>query len=379
MTAPSHSWRESLIDLFDTLHQQPERSWQEWQTTKRMAAKLTELGWRVQEFARFPGFMAEIGPTEGPVVALRTDMDALWQEVDGAWRANHSCGHDAHMTIVYGAAALLTDERPSDARIRVLFQPAEEVGEGALRLVDAGALQDVEMLFGLHLRPQSELALGRMSAAIRHGAAIQLDGHITGRAAHAARPHEGRNPIETAAAIVQAMATIHGDPLVPHSVKMTKLHAGGESTNIVPDSAHFTLDVRAAANDVMEVLVEQIHRRIAPIATAYDTPVAVEARSRVVAAVVGDRARALLQRAIVHSMGESALAPDVSTTGGEDFHFYTEQLPSLEATMLGVGCGLTPGLHAPHMRFETSILPEAAQIMAVAARLASEELKTVRE
>ncbi len=372
-------WEADLLELFAELHRQPEPSWREWKTSERLAARMAALGWRIQPFTEFPGFTAEIGPVTGPVIALRTDLDALWQEVDGLWKANHSCGHDAHMTIVYGAATLLTAGRPANQRLRVLFQPAEEVGEGALRLVSAGALQDVQMLFGLHLRPQIELPLGKMSAAIRHGAAIQLDGVIEGTAAHAARPQEGRNAIETAAAIVQAIGLVHGDPLVPHSAKVTRLQAGGESTNIIPDRALFSVDVRAATNEVMARLVEQIEQRVEATARAYGTHVTLEQRSRVVAAVVSERAKRCLERAIVSCLGENALAPDVQTPGGEDFHFYTEQLPQLQATMLGVGCNLKPGLHHPHMSFDTSVIPDAARVLAEAVRVASQRFKDVRE
>lgn len=157
---------------------------------KKIASILDELQVTYRLLGDVPGLIAEIG-TGDEVVAVRADIDALWQEVDGKWQANHSCGHDANITMVLGSLLLLKD-RPLKHRVRFIFQPAEEVGNGACAAFERGAVDGVSHLFGVHLRPIEELPLGKVSPAIHHGAAYFLDGTIRGIDAHGARPHQGK-------------------------------------------------------------------------------------------------------------------------------------------------------------------------------------------
>ncbi|WP_442870369.1 amidohydrolase [Aneurinibacillus sp. Ricciae_BoGa-3] len=200
--------------------------------------------------------MGELG--NGSIrVALRADMDALWQEINGKWQAIHSCGHDAHMTLVLGVIKVLNKLAYQPAgKLKVIFQPAEEKGTGALKMMDKGILDDVDYLYGVHLRPIQELAGGFASPAILHGAAQLIRGEIRGTSAHAARPHLGINAIDVGGALIQELSKIHTDPLVPSSIKMTRFVAGEKSENIIPDYAEFTLDVRAQTNEIMNQLLK---------------------------------------------------------------------------------------------------------------------------
>lgn len=374
---------EQLEKVFEHLHSHPEPSWAEVDTTAYLSRLMADLGWSVKTWEGETGLVADLVPAsrgaQVPVVALRADLDALWQEVDGEWRANHSCGHDAHMTAVYGAAVLLTASPPKDTVVRVIFQPAEETGDGALAMVRRGALDGVEMLFGLHLRPMEELPTGQLSPAIRNGAALQLDGVIHGEAAHGARPHLGINPIEVLIACAQAVNTLHVNPMVPHSAKLTQVHAGGKSTNVIPERAEFTFDLRAQTNQVLDQLAASVETRILGVASTCGASVELHRKSRVMAAEVGPDAQEVLKQAIVTELGETVLAADVVTPGGEDFHYYTAEVPSLQATMLGVGCNLTPGLHHPHMTFDKEMMIPAAQVLARAVRESGGKLKNMRD
>lgn len=180
------TYEEVIYGWFEHFHENPEVSWKEVETTKKIASILDEMGVNYKLFSDLTGLVAEIGQGK-EVIAIRADIDALWQEVDGEMRANHSCGHDANISIVLGALLQLKDQ-PLNKRIRFIFQPAEETGGGAIEMVKRGVVDDVSHLFGVHLRPIEELPLGKITPAIHHGAALFLNGSIHGIDAHGARP-----------------------------------------------------------------------------------------------------------------------------------------------------------------------------------------------
>ncbi|GER67501.1 amidohydrolase AmhX [Weizmannia acidilactici] len=357
---------EEILEIFDDLHAHPELSMEEYRTTQFLKEKLTGLGCRVKTFGDDPGVVAEFG-SESPVVGIRADMDALWQEVDGVFRANHSCGHDAHMAMVLGTLMYFKkmNIRPKGT-IRYIFQPAEEIGQGAKLMIKKGAVNDLEYLFGVHLRPVQETKNGHASPSILHGASATITGKIIGEDAHASRPHLGTNAIEVAASLVNELAHIHADPLVPHSVKMTQLQAGGTSTNIIPGQAHFSLDLRAQTNEVMEHLIGQVQRAVHTIAEFFNVKIELYVPDYLAAATMNREAADIMAAAIRECLGNDKCDPPLVTTGGEDFHFYAKKRPGLKTTMLGLGCGLTPGLHHPQMAFDRKAILTGVQILSSA-------------
>src|SRR5690606_9710697 len=153
--------KDKMLEIFHHLHHHPEVSWEEKETTTFLKNVLEKEGCRVQTFTHSTGLFAELG-SGNPVIAIRADIDALWQEVDGTFQANHSCGHDAHMTIVLGMMYLLK-EAILPGTVRFIFQPAEEKGTGALRMVEEKVVDGVDYLFGVHLRPIQEVRDGYAS------------------------------------------------------------------------------------------------------------------------------------------------------------------------------------------------------------------------
>lgn len=148
------------MEIFTHLHDHPEISWQEIETTNYIFDLLTQEGFSPKRFKNSTGLYVDIGHGT-PKVGLQTDIDALWQEVDGAFRANHSCGHDGHMTMAIGTLLLLKEQKPLlNGTIRVIFQPAEEKGTGALAVLEEGVIDDLDFLFGVHVRPVHELEDG---------------------------------------------------------------------------------------------------------------------------------------------------------------------------------------------------------------------------
>jgi amidohydrolase len=355
--------RPTMREMFDHLHENPEISWQETETTDYIASLLEKTSARIKRFDDCTGLLAEIGSGQ-PCIAIRADIDALWQEVDGTFTANHSCGHDAHMAMVLQTLFALEEKLTNGSgTVRFIFQPAEEKMEGALKMVEKGCVDDADYLFGLHLRPIQELRTGQFSPGIQHGAARFLEGTITGQDAHGARPHLNKNAIELGAEIIQMINNIHLDPMVPHSAKVTSFHGGGKSTNIIPGSATFSVDLRAQTNDVMTELTKKVEAILEAVANLYGVFVEAEMKSDVPAAVLHPDAIAHMEHGIAKAVGADALTPVIQTSGGDDFHFYTIKRPELKASMLAIGCGLHPGLHHPQMTFDQTVMPDATRIL----------------
>lgn len=361
------SIRELVQNTFDHLHEHAEISWEEVETTSYIKQLLTEAGCRVTTFDDCTGVIGEYGNFESdlPVVGIRADIDALWQEVDGEFRANHSCGHDAHMSIVLGVLwkLKLQPQLADSVALKFIFQPAEEKGEGALALAQKGVVDNVDYLFGIHLRPAQETPAGKASPVIIHGASASLTAEIKGDDAHGARPHLGHNAIEIAAQIVNMIGQIHLNPMFPHSVKMTSLHAGGKSINIIPGNATFSLDLRAQTNELMDQLKDQIDVILDSVRALYNTEIEILSEGGIVAAITNDEAIDIMRKAIVRTVGDQGLADPLVTPGGDDFHYYKIHKPDLKATMLGLGCGLSPGLHHPNMTFDHEAMMVGVDIL----------------
>lgn len=366
---------ERLQPIFNHLHENPEISWNEVETTKYIKSFLKSENLKPKTFENMTGLYVDIGKGT-PRVGFRTDMDALWQEVDGKFQANHSCGHDGHMTVALGVVLLLKDLAPTlPGAVRIIFQPAEEKAQGAKAMVEQGVVDSLQFLYGAHVRPLVELKDGTFAPALHHGAAKLFSGKIQGVEAHGARPEEGKNAIEIASAIIDGLKRIWISPTEQASIKMTQLHAGGTATNIIPANATFSIDARAQTNATMEVLTSGFEKVITAVSMMYDVSIPYQVDAHVAAAQVDDTAKMILKEAIIDVIGEENCAQEVITPGGEDFHFYTFLKPQLKTTMLGIGCGVTPGLHHPNMVFNQDRLSTSSVIITRALMLTLEYLE----
>ncbi|MFZ3576971.1 M20 peptidase aminoacylase family protein [Virgibacillus sp. DJP39] len=353
-------------ETFTFLHDHPEISWEEVNTTNYIAQLLKVNGCNVTTFDDCTGVVGEFGNfTNGkPVVAIRADMDALWQEVNGEYQANHSCGHDAHMAMALGLLWVLKENSLEDQiAIKFIFQPAEEKSSGALKMIEKGVIDNVEYLYGIHLRPAQETQMGYATPVIVHGATRKYRATIKGHDAHGARPHLNHNAIEIGAQLVNMMNKIHLDPRVPHTVKMTSFHAGGKSINIIPGSATFSLDMRAQSNELIDLLEQKVKGIFASISDLYDITISVDEVSGVVAAKTNKEAIGIMKQAITKSLGADKVGAPLVSPGGDDFHFYTLKKPTLKATMVGLGCNLKPGLHHPAMTFNKAAMLNGVKIL----------------
>lgn len=350
--------------IYQTLHAIPEVGFSEHKTAAFLEGALKQAGYTVTTGIGGTGVIGELaGPAPGPVIGLRADMDALQHTVDGEEKCVHSCGHDAHMTIVLAAAELLAQAPPAKGKLKIVFQPAEEKLDGALSMIQSGAVSDLDILIGLHLRPVQEAKIGQATPALYHGASYIATAAVKGLTAHGARPHLGVNAIDAAAAVVAAVNAIHLNPVEPWSVKTTKLQAGGATLNAIPDHADMAFDLRAQSSAVMDDLLAKLPKVIEAAAAAYGATATVTVKGGVPAAEYDPGLIAVAREAIAAVLGPEGVLDPIVTPGGEDFHYFTKKIPGLRSAYIGLGCDLTPGLHHPGMTFDLSALPKGVEIM----------------
>ncbi len=356
--------KERVEEVWQELHAIPEIGFEETRTSAYLAEKLSKAGYQVRTGIGGTGVTGLLDSGKpGHVVALRADMDALGHEVNGEKCAIHSCGHDAHCAIVLTVAEEMARKKLKSGKLKIIFQPAEELLTGALRAIEDGAVEDVDILLGLHLRPVQEAKKGQATPALYHGASYIMQAEVKGLAAHGARPHLGVNAIDAAAAIIQAVNAIHVDPVVPATVKTTKIQGGGPASNAIPEKASLTFDLRTQKNTSMQEVIEKTKRAVECGAASVGATASATVLGGCPAAEYDKELTELLARSIVNVLGEEGLLPPTITPGGEDFHFYVEKKPSLRAAYFGLGVDLTPGLHHPEMCFDQTALVNGVDIL----------------
>ena len=259
-----------LIGLRRHLHRHPELSGHEQQTAALVAGELRRWGWQVREGVGRTGVVAELGPQHlgggaaAPVVALRVDMDALpVEERTGLAYASsqqglmHACGHDIHTTVGLGVAQLLGDlqrRHPEliSARLRLLFQPAEETAQGAAWMRADGATQDVEALFGVHVFPSLPVGTIGVRSGSLTAAAGELEIEVLGESGHGARPHQSIDAIWIAARVVSGLQEAISrrlDALHPVVVSFGRIE-GGKAYNVIADHVRLLGTVRCLDTNV---------------------------------------------------------------------------------------------------------------------------------
>ena len=214
-----------INEVWPKLHALAEPAFKEVKTAAYLANFLRKLGYDVTENVGNTTALTAVldSGKPGPTVAVRTDVDCLlFKNEDGSLEPIHACGHDAHMTIALGVAKLLQEQGLACGRVKILCQPAEEIGRGALAMLEAGALDDVQYALGYHVMPKDMARSGQIIAQINWTACTLMEGEISGLAAHGSQPHLGVNAIDAGAAIVNAINALHSNPLLGGSIKTTQ-------------------------------------------------------------------------------------------------------------------------------------------------------------
>ena len=362
-----------VIELYDYLHTIPELGFQEHKTAAFLAEELTKAGFSVT--TNVGGTTGVVGVydsgIQGSTIALRGDIDALGHIVEGKLCAMHTCGHDAHSSMVLVAAEeLVKTGAITKGKLKIIFQPAEEIGTGALAMVKGGAIEDVDMILGLHLRPIEEASMGQATPALYHAASERLKAVFHGVSAHGARPHLGVNAIDAAVAAITAVNAIHLNPTESYSIKATQMIADAGVTNAIPNEATVIWDVRSEFNPTMGKLLEKAKAAIIAGAATVGATVNVTNYFAIPAAEYSDEAIDVLTEAIIEVYGNEGLCPPIKTAGGEDFHYYIKEKPSIKAGYFGLGCDLTPGLHNPSMKFNKDALEQGKNVLIAATKIA---------
>ncbi|MGN6128877.1 MAG: amidohydrolase [Nocardioidaceae bacterium] len=371
---------DELLGLRRDLHAHPELAWHEERTTALVAKRLGDAGIDVQLLPR-SGLLAEVGDEAGPTVALRADLDGLPVDdlTTDPWASTvpgvaHACGHDVHTTALLGAGLALHalhGREPLQGRVRLLFQPAEEVMPGgALELISAGVLEGVTHAFGLHCDPS--LDVGRVG--LRHGpitgAADALTVRLTGKGGHTSRPHLTQDLTYALATLVTELPAVLSrrlDPRAGARVVWGMVRAGS-AKNVIPSAGEAAGTVRmldavawADAEGLIRALIDQI---VAP----YGVDADVTYVRGVPPVVNGPEQTALLTQAVTGVLGEGGAVPTQQSLGGEDFGWYLETVPGAMGR-LGTRTpgGPTYDLHQGDLRIDERSVAVGAKVLAAAA------------
>ena len=328
-----------MVEIRRDLHRHPELSHQETRTARFAAARCRELGYTVHEGVGGTGVIADLqGRGPGPTVMYRADMDALpVDEADGDRPVRsevpgvmHACGHDGHVAIALGVAEVMAGLRDEwRGTLRLCFQPAEEIAGGAEPMIEAGALEGVERVLGLHL--WAPLGTGRVAVTggSLFGSADEFRMVIRGTGGHGGLPHLSVDPVVAAAHVVVALQTLVSREVAPDQpvVVTVGMIRGGRAHNIIAEEVQLNGTVRAPD----EALRASVMWRVEEVARAVGGGLRAQVEFEMVAGcppVVNDPDSAeTVRRAAVEAVGEANVEFARPLTVGDDMACFLEHVP----------------------------------------------------
>lgn len=352
------------------LHQNPEIMYEVQETAAFVAQKLREFGCdEVVEGLGRTGVVGIIKGTkgDGPVVGLRSDMDALpiHEETELPHASTkpgimHACGHDGHTAMLLGAAEHLCETRGFTGSVAVIFQPAEEGGAGAKAMMDDGLFErfSIDEVYGMHNYPGIPVGEFCMKSGPVMAATDLFSITVTGVGGHAARPHVGIDPIVASAQIITALQSIvsrNADPLESLVVSVTTIHAGN-ADNVIPERVQLTGTVRTLIPEMRDLAEKRMGEIIPAVAQAMGCKAELNYERNYPVVVNHERetafAASIASKIVGADKVETAMAP---VMGGEDFAYMLEGRPGA-FVFTGNGAD-SANLHSPHYDFNDDIIP----------------------
>jgi amidohydrolase len=346
---------ERLIALRRDLHMHPELGFAEHRTTEVVREELMAAGLRPVTLPKGTGLMCDIGSSaetaDGPMVALRADIDALplLDEKDVPYHSTvagvcHACGHDVHTAMLVGVGQFLAQQAADGllpGRVRLIFQPAEEIPGGALDVMAAGGIADVDRIFALHCDPRIEVGQLGLRAGPITAACDKVYVNVTGPGGHTARPHLTADLVYALAKIVTelpAALSRRVDPRSSLSLVWGRVSAGSVA-NAIPDDGVAEGTVRCLDDEAWHAAPDLMRALLESVAGAYDVKADLD-YIRGVPPTVNEAASVQLFRdAAGEVLDADAVVPTQQSLGGEDFGWYLESIPGALARLGVAGPG----------------------------------------
>jgi len=378
---PIVEFQSEIRSIRRDLHAHPELCFEETRTAELVAQKLTE--WDIP-IVRGLGVTGVIGiirnGSSDRAIGLRADMDALpMQEINTFPHASrhegkmHACGHDGHTAMLLGAARYLAKHRNFDGTVYLIFQPAEEGGGGAKRMIDEGLFERYPMnaVFGMHNWPGTAVGTFGVTPGPMMASSNEFEVVVKGKGCHAAQPHKGVDPIMIAVQIAQSWQTIvarNKNPLDAGVLSITQIHAGS-ATNVIPDEAILIGTVRTFSVDVLDLIERRMRDIAVHTAAAFDAEVDFQFKRNYPPLINHEKETAFATEVLRGIVGAENVDANVEPTmGAEDFAFMLQHKPGCyvfigngEGSHRDVGHGLGPcNLHNPSYDFNDELLPLGA-------------------
>ncbi|MBL7932038.1 MAG: amidohydrolase [Bacteroidia bacterium] len=382
-----------LIAIRRKIHANPEIGYREHQTAALVCEELGRLKIPFRQGIAGTGVVATLEKGDGPVIALRADMDALpiLEETKLDFKSTktmkdargldvplmHACGHDVHTTMLLGAAALLKDS-DFKGKVKFIFQPSEEgvyddpdKKSGGQRMVEAGELDGVRAALGLHVHPL--LPVGKL--AFKLGQALACANffkiEITGKMAHAAvAPHLGIDAILVASNLIQSVSAITAKYIPPHEptvISFTKI-SGGVAPNVIADKVVIEGTVRALDLDTFNQVLSRMEKIIKGTMTSFDADIKIEYNLNYPSLLNDKQVHAQMTSTLDGIFGKGNVIPIDAILGSEDFAFYSRKVPSmfyfLGAKDTAEACYF---LHDSKVVFNEDCIPYGAELLSQGA------------
>ncbi|MFQ5329072.1 MAG: M20 family metallopeptidase [Thermodesulfobacteriota bacterium] len=377
---------DHMVRIRRQIHRHPELAYKEHTTAALIEGELKRLGIEVTTGIGGTGMVGRIDSPNGsgPVVALRADMDAVAiGEATGLEFASenpgimHACGHDGHMAMLLGAAALLKESLETGT-VLLIFQPAEEGGAGALKILESGLLEGVEAIFGCHLDRHFKVGEAVAQEGAISAFTDRFEISIQGKGGHAAQPHDAVDAIVVASLIVMSLQTIvsrETNPAHPLIVSVGKFE-GGSIPNAIADSAKMLGTIRSTELHVREQVIAGIKRIGSAAGLLHDAQVEVKITGGYPSVINAKDETGIAQSVLRSLLGDSAVTDSgYINMGGEDFSFYLQKIPGCFVRIGAQKEGLeNVPAHSAHFDIDERALAVGAAYLAKVAKTAIESL-----